>query len=87
MADEMRKLLDHIVRTFLVHDDLVAIDQEASANERGDAIDSEKRRAMQREIDLADELSDALARVSCEHYPARMSSMIEMSTRIRWRMR
>lgn len=59
MADDLRKLLDHIVRTFLVHDELVSIDLEASASDRGESIDSDKKRAVRREFDRADDLADA----------------------------
>lgn len=62
MADDLRKLLDHIVRTYVVHDELVAIDQDASASDRGDEIESDKKRAVRREFDRADELGDAFSR-------------------------
>ena len=62
MADDIRKLLDHIVQSVLVHDELVSIDQEASANEPGAAIESDKKRTVRREIDLADDLSGAFIR-------------------------
>jgi len=58
----MRKLLDHIVRTYVVHDELVAIDQDASASDRGASIDSDKKRAERREVDRADELAEAFSR-------------------------
>ena len=58
----MRKLLDHIVRTYVVRDELVAIDQDASASDRGESIDSDKKRAARREIDRADELANAFSR-------------------------
>lgn len=58
MADDMRKLLDYIVRTFVVHDVVVAIDQDASASDRGESIAIDKRRAVQRETDRAAELSE-----------------------------
>lgn len=58
----MRKLLDHIVRTYVVRDELVSIDQEASASDRAESIESDKRRAVRREMERADELSDAFTR-------------------------
>jgi hypothetical protein len=58
----MRKLLDHIVRAYVVRDELVSIDQEASASDRAESIESDKRRAVRREFDRADELSDAFSR-------------------------
>ena len=62
MADDLRKVLDHIVRTYVVRDELVSIDQEASASDRGASIDSDKRRATRREFDRADDLADAFCR-------------------------
>ena len=62
MADDLRKLLDHIVRTYVVRDELVAIDQEASASDGGAAIESDKRRAVRREFDRADDLAEAFSR-------------------------
>jgi hypothetical protein len=62
VADDLRKLLDHIVRTYVVRDELVSIDQEASASDRGSAIESDKRRAVRREFDRADDLAEAFSR-------------------------
>lgn len=62
MADDLRKLLDHIVRTYVVRDELIAIDLEASASDRGESIESDKKRAARREFDRADDLADAFAR-------------------------
>lgn len=62
MADDLRKLLDHIVRTYVVHDELVSIEQDASASDSGAEIESDKRRAVRREFDRADDLSDAFSR-------------------------
>ena len=62
MADDLRKLLDHIVRTYIVRDELISIDQEASASDRGAAIESDKKRAMRRELDRADDLAEAFSR-------------------------
>jgi len=62
VADDLRKVLDHIVRTYVVRDELVSIDQEASASDRGASIDSDKRRATRREFDRADDLADAFCR-------------------------
>jgi hypothetical protein len=59
LADDTRKLLDHIVRTCLLRDDLVSIDLDASANEPGDAIESDKKNAVRRELERADELAGA----------------------------
>lgn len=62
MADDLRKVLEHIVRTVLVHDELVAIDQDATASDPGDSIESDKRKAARRELELAGDLADAFSR-------------------------
>jgi hypothetical protein len=62
VADDLRKLLDHIVRTYVVRDELVAIDQDATASDGGAEIESDKKRAVRREFDRADELGDAFSR-------------------------
>jgi hypothetical protein len=62
VADDLRKVLDHIVRTYVVRDELVSIDQEATASDRGASIESDKRRATRREFDRADDLADAFCR-------------------------
>jgi hypothetical protein len=62
VAHDLRKLLDYIVRSYVVHDDLVGIDLEASASDRGEAIETDKRRAVQREVERADQLSGAFSR-------------------------
>jgi hypothetical protein len=62
VADDLRKLLDHIVRRYVVPDELVGIDLEASASDRGEAIETDKRRAVRREIERADSLAGAFSR-------------------------
>jgi hypothetical protein len=62
VADDLRKVLDHIVRTFVVRDELVAIDQDATASDGGDSIESDKRRAARRELDRAGDLAEAFSR-------------------------
>jgi hypothetical protein len=62
VADDLRKLLDHIVRRYVVPDELVGIDLEASASDRGEAIETDKRRAVRREIERADNLAGAFSR-------------------------
>jgi len=61
LADEPRKLLDYIVRHFVLHDELVSIDLDASASDAGDAIEMDKREAVQRELTRADDLAAAFA--------------------------
>ncbi len=59
MADEVRRVLDHIVTRYVVRDEQRAIDLDAAASEPGDAIESDKRAAARRETDRADSLADA----------------------------
>jgi hypothetical protein len=61
MADQPRKLLDYIVRHFVLHDELVSIDLDASASDAGDAIEMDKREAVQRELTRANDLAAAFA--------------------------
>ena len=60
-ADESRKLLDYIVRHFVLHDELVSIDLDASASDAGDSIEMDKREVVQRELTRADDLAAAFA--------------------------
>ena len=62
MADEVRKLLDHIVARYVVQDELKNIDLDASAQEPGAAIEADKREAIRREEQRAHSLADAFAR-------------------------
>ncbi|MEA2513824.1 MAG: hypothetical protein QOF33_2689 [Thermomicrobiales bacterium] len=62
MADDLRKLLDHIVRSYVLHDELVGIDLDASASDRGEDIETDKRRAVRREVERADSLAGAFSR-------------------------
>jgi hypothetical protein len=61
MADDARKLLDYIVRHFVLHDELVSIDLEASASDAGASIELDKHEAVQRELTRADDLATAFA--------------------------
>jgi hypothetical protein len=62
VADDLRKLLDHIVRSYVVPDELVGIDLDASASDRGKDIETDKRRAVRREVERADSLAGAFSR-------------------------
>jgi hypothetical protein len=62
VADDLRKLLNHIVRQYVVHDEEVGIELEASASDEGADIESDKRQAARREIERADLLADAFSR-------------------------
>jgi hypothetical protein len=61
LADDARKLLDYIVRHFVLHDELVSIDLDASASDPGAEIEMDKREAVQRELARADDLAAAFA--------------------------
>jgi hypothetical protein len=62
VADDLKKLLDHIVKSYVVHDELVGIDLDASASDRGQDIETDKKRAVRREVGRAESLSDAFSR-------------------------
>jgi hypothetical protein len=83
LAGESRKLLDYIVRHFVLHDELVSIDLDASASEAGDEIEMNKREAVQRERARADELADAFADglVRANRARARGQAEIELDDR------
>ena len=57
MADGLDRLLDHIVRQYLVRDEVRTIDFDASASEPGVAIEADKREVAHREAERARELS------------------------------
>ena len=59
MADDANKLLRYIVGQVIARQDAVAIEQDASAVDRGDEIAAEQRRSMRDEEERADELADA----------------------------
>ena len=62
MADDVRKLLDHIVAQYVVRDELKSIDLDAPAQEPGAVIEADKKEAVRREEDRAASLADAFAR-------------------------
>jgi hypothetical protein len=61
MADDAQKLLDYIVHHYVLHDEMVAIDLDASASDLGQSIRANKEEVAQREVRRADELGDAFA--------------------------
>jgi hypothetical protein len=61
MADESQKLLDYILHHYVLHDEMVAIDLDASASDLGQSIRENKEEVAQREVRRADDLSDAFA--------------------------
>jgi len=62
VADEMRRLLDHIVDHYVVRDEVKSIELDATPREPGEVIESDKRAAARREAERADELADAFGR-------------------------
>jgi hypothetical protein len=79
LADESRKLLDYIVRHFVLHDELVSIDLDASASDAGDSIEMDKREAVQRELTRADDLAAAFADGLARANQARASGQEEIT--------
>ena len=62
MADEMRKLLDHIVAHYVLRDELKSVELDAPPREPAEVIESDKKEIARRETDRADTLADAFAR-------------------------
>lgn len=61
MADGLDRVLDHIVRQYLVREEVRTIDLDASAAEPGDLLEAEKREAAEREAARARELREPFA--------------------------
>ncbi|MDQ3045066.1 MAG: hypothetical protein M3R06_07955 [Chloroflexota bacterium] len=61
MADQIRRLLDHLVADYVVRDDQRLIELDASSREPGEVIESDKRGVARREADRAAELADVFA--------------------------
>jgi hypothetical protein len=59
VPERLRKVLDHITTQYLVRDDLRSIDFEAEPSESGADIESDKREAIKREKERADEIVTA----------------------------
>ncbi|MGH2559080.1 MAG: hypothetical protein ACRDJH_08450 [Thermomicrobiales bacterium] len=79
MADEARKLLDHIVRRFVVPDELLDVDLVASASDLGDDIEADKRGRVRREQERADHLADAFAAGLARAYDLHRAGQAELS--------
>lgn len=62
MANEMRRLLDYIVDHYVVRDELKSIELDAPPREPAETIESDKKEAVRREAERADDLADAFAR-------------------------
>ncbi len=62
MADEVRKLLDYIVDHYVVRDEIKSIELDAPPREPGATIEADKKEAVRRETDRADDLASAFAR-------------------------
>jgi hypothetical protein len=59
VADDLRRLLDYIVQTYIAREEMIAVDLEASASDRGEDIVADKRRAVRREANRAEALAGA----------------------------
>ncbi|MGB3328387.1 MAG: hypothetical protein WBA46_05480 [Thermomicrobiales bacterium] len=60
MADDLRQVLDYIVRRYVVDDELRTIDRDASATAAD--LEQDKHQAARREVERADSLSGAFER-------------------------
>ena len=59
MPDRIRKVLNHIVDHYVVRDEMKNIDLDAPSSESGAEIESDKREAARRQVDIAGDLADA----------------------------
>lgn len=59
MANDVQKLLQHIVHHYIARQEAIELDRDASAAEPGAAIAADKRRIVKDEEHRADELHDA----------------------------
>lgn len=59
MADEVRRIMNHIVSRYVVQDELRSIDRDAPNSTDGEAIETDKQEAVRREQDHADQLAPA----------------------------
>lgn len=59
MADEVRRIMNHIVSRYVVQDELRSIDRDAPNSTDGEAIETDKQEAARREQDHADRLAPA----------------------------
>ncbi|MGE3797198.1 MAG: hypothetical protein AB7G88_05085 [Thermomicrobiales bacterium] len=59
MADELDKLYDHIVRQYVMKDELIDVDLTANASEEGEAIENTKNQVVVRETDHARQMRES----------------------------
>ena len=59
MADELDRLYDHIVRAYVMRDELIDVDLLATASEDGQAIEAEKDSIIARETDQARQMRES----------------------------
>ena len=79
MPERLRKVLDYITVRYLVRDDLRGIDFEAEASESGADIESDKREAIKREKERADELAGPFRDGLALAYRARQAGQREIA--------
>ena len=58
MANDVQKLLQHIVHTYIARQEAIDVERDASAAEPGEEIAADKRRIFKEEEQRADELTD-----------------------------
>lgn len=59
MADELDRLYDHIVRAYVMRDELIDVDLLATASEEGQAIEAEKHQIVERESEQARKMRES----------------------------
>ena len=79
MPERLRKVLDFITVQYLVRDDLRSIDFDAEPSESGADIESDKREAVKREKDRADEIAGPFRDGLALAYRARQAGQREIA--------
>lgn len=59
MANDVQKLLQHIVHNYIARQEAIDVERDASAAEPGAAISADQRRVVKEEENRAEELSDS----------------------------
>ena len=71
MANDVQKLLQHIVHNYIARQEAIDVERDASAAEAGSAISADKRRAIREEEQRAEEFSDSFRAGLRRAYDAR----------------
>lgn len=79
MADRVQTVLDYIVNQYVVRDEQKEVDLHAAPSESGADIEADKKVAVRREADRADDLADSFRRGLVLAHQARANGQDELS--------